>query len=82
MTYNGFIYGHTHYPLFYKEINKFIFNPGSLGDCRTNRNLLTFSLFDPNEEIFEIFGIKFRDNAPTEIISEPELIDSHSIKDI
>lgn len=56
---DGFLFGHTHFVTFYKSKalnNKFAFNPGSLGVSRDGENKLYFSVLEPLDQKFTIYG--------------------------
>ena len=66
------MFGHTHFITFYqsKSQKKFAFNPGSLGVSRDGENRLYFSVLEPLDQKFTIYGF------PSELPGNPSWKDT------
>lgn len=55
--------GHTHRQFFYKKNNKFLANPGSVGQNRSNINKIEYIIFDSDIKNVELKFIEFDINV-------------------
>ena len=71
LKFDGFWYGHTHIHYFAKIKDKFVLNPSSLGDSRTNSDIVTFGLYTSDSDSYSIYGLGFTVKNPLLISGDP-----------
>ena len=58
----NYLIGHSHQQFLNKLNNKLIINPGSVGQNRSNLNLISYSYYDHNLDKFEFLNIEYDSN--------------------
>lgn len=79
LSFDGFWYGHTHIYYYFKFRDKIVFNPGSLGDNRTEGNVISFGLYDNHTDTYSIYGIHYNNDNPLNIADKPFLINQYKV---
>ena len=65
------VFGHTHYPAFWKKNNKLVVNPGSVGQARNN-NGAYWAILDTKTLKIEFFNEKYNINPLLQMCKEKD----------
>ena len=71
LKFDDFWQGHTYIHYFAELKDKLVFNPRSLGDLRTNSDIITFGYYNSDLDSYSIYGLRFIDKNPLLITGDP-----------